>query len=99
VSKKKNNIKVLHISYSNNIGGASKAAFRLHESLLERIDSKFFYIKSSDNLVKKYSFTNKQKKRKIFYFLIRYIERLITKIFFVALRKLMWQVFHVKTLF
>jgi glycosyltransferase involved in cell wall biosynthesis len=82
VSKKKKNIKVMHISYSNNIGGAAKAASRLHESLLEKIYSKFFYIKSNDNLVKKYSFTNKQKKIKIFYFLIRYIERFITKIFF-----------------
>ena len=48
----------MHISYSNNIGGAAKAASRLHESLLEKIYSKFFYIKSKDNLVKMSRYTN-----------------------------------------
>ena len=33
-------MKVLHVSFSDNFGGANIAAFRLHEALQEKIDSK-----------------------------------------------------------
>lgn len=42
-------MKILHISYSDYIGGASRAALRIHKSLLkQKIDSRFYVIKKSN---------------------------------------------------
>jgi hypothetical protein len=46
-------MKILHLSYSDSKGGASRAALRIHQSLLEKKINSFFQVSTYNSSKKK----------------------------------------------
>ena len=73
-------IKVIHIAYSDYIGGASRAALRIHKSLLEsnEVDSNLYVINKS---VEKNTKVHKINKNNIIYLFKLILNKIVNKVF------------------